>query len=133
MWKARAVWPVSQDTSANWPRLAEAGQGWPRVGGRPPLDLALVGREGRVGRRLWTAVFHMLVCSKRENVDVDENLPGSTTPCMGTAEKAASSRGVRGDLGPTPCSISRWLKVVDGVKGSSGRREGMATPQVPAL
>ena len=133
MWKARAVWPASQDTSANWPRPAEANQGWPRVGGRPPLDLALVGREGRVGRRLWTAVFHMLVCSKRENVDVDENLPGSTTPCMGTAEKAASSRGVRGDLGPTPCSISRWLKVVDGVKGSSGRREGMATPQVPAL
>ena len=76
-------------------------------------------------------MFHMLLCSKRENVDVDENLPGSTTPCMGTAEKAASSRGVRGDLGPTPCSMSRWLKVVDGVKGSSGRREGMATPQVP--
>lgn len=66
------------------------------------------------------------MCSKREKSRGDvENRPGSTTPRIGTAKKAASSRGVRGDLVPTPCSTSRWLKVVDGVKGSSGRREGI--------
>ena len=31
MWKARPVWPASQEISANWPRLAEAGRGWPRL------------------------------------------------------------------------------------------------------
>ena len=36
-----------------WPRLAEAG-------GRPELDLALVGRAGgRIGRRLWAVGFHI--------------------------------------------------------------------------
>ena len=62
------------------------------------------------------------MCSKREKSrGATEKRPGSTAPRMGTAEKAASSRGVRGDRGPTRCSISRWLSVVDGVKGSSGR------------
>ena len=45
--------PASQNRSANRPRLAEAG-------GRPELDLALAGcAGGRIGRRLWAAVFHM--------------------------------------------------------------------------
>ena len=77
-------------------------------------------------------MFHALVCSKREKSrGPTEKRLGSTTPRMGTAEKAASSRGVRGDRGPTRCSISRWLNVVDGVKGSSGRGD-MAAPQVRA-
>jgi len=77
-------------------------------------------------------VFHALICSKREKSrGPTEKRPGSTTPRMGTAEKAASSRGVRGDRGPTRCSMSRWLNVVDGVKGSSGRGD-MAAPQVRA-
>ena len=67
-------------------------------------------------------MFHALICSKREKSrGPTEKRPGSTTPRMGTAEKAASSRGARGDRGPTRCSMSRWLNVVDGVKGSSGR------------
>ena len=67
-------------------------------------------------------MFHALICSKREKSrGPTEKRPGSTTPRMGTAEKAALSRGVRGDRGPTRCSMSRWLNVVDGVKGSSGR------------
>ena len=46
-------------------RLAEAGRGWPRLAeaiGRPELDRALAGRfkaGGRIGRRLWAAVFHV--------------------------------------------------------------------------
>ena len=45
--------PASQNRSTSWPRLAEAG-------GRPELDLALAGcAGGRIGRRLWAAVFHM--------------------------------------------------------------------------
>ena len=67
-------------------------------------------------------MFHALMCSKREKSrGPTEKRPGRTTPRMGTAEKAALSRGVRGDRGPTRCSMSRWLNVVDGVKGSSGR------------
>ena len=62
------------------------------------------------------------MCSKREKSrGATEKRPGSTAPRMGTAENAASSRGVRGDRVPTRCSISRWFSVVDGVKGSSGR------------
>eukprot|EP00964_Phaeocystis_antarctica_P104379 scaffold69502_cov67-Phaeocystis_antarctica.AAC.6 len=54
--KTRPVRPACQpeQTGRGWPRLeAEAG-------GRPELDLALAGRAGgRIGRRLWVAVFHI--------------------------------------------------------------------------
>ena len=42
-------------------------------------------------------------------------------PSLCLLKVAKVGRGVRGDRGPTRCSMSRWLNVVDGVKGSSGR------------
>jgi hypothetical protein len=99
---------ASQDASTSGPRPAEAE-------GRPELDLALAWRaswQAALGgcQKALGGCLDAGVRSKREKATRGsvENRPGSTTPCMGgTAEKAASSRGVRGDLGPTPCSISR--------------------------
>ena len=70
MWKTRRAWPANQNMPAaeagrGWPGLAGAGRGWPRLaktGGHPELDPALAGRiiaGGRIGRRLWAAVFHI--------------------------------------------------------------------------
>ena len=123
-WRAPATLRLARSRPLGWPGLAKAG--------RPPRACAGTGELAGCGAGLWAAVFHVLVCSKREKSrGPTEKRPGSTTPRMGTAEKAASSRGVRGDRGPTRCSMSRWLNVVDGVKGSSGRGD-MAAPQVRA-